>query len=42
MIHGINHVAISTGDIEVAVAVAFYCDLLGFEEVFSLNWQIGD
>ena len=40
MIHGINHVAISTGDIERAVA--FYRDLLGFEEVFSLNWDIGD
>ena len=40
MIHGINHVAISTGDIERAVA--FYRDLLGFEEVFSLNWDVGD
>ena len=40
MIHGINHVAISTGDIERAVT--FYRDLLGFEEVFTLNWDVGD
>jgi catechol 2,3-dioxygenase-like lactoylglutathione lyase family enzyme len=40
MIHGINHVAISTPDI-VRLS-AFYKDLLGFEEVFQLNWEIGD
>lgn len=40
MIHGINHVAISTADIERLSA--FYMDLLGFEEVFRLNWDVGD
>ena len=40
MIHGINHVAISTHDIERLAA--FYTDLLGFEEVFKLNWEVGD
>ena len=40
MIHGINHVAISTGDIERSVA--FYRDLLGFEEVFRTNWEVGE
>ena len=40
MIHGINHVAISTADIERLAA--FYCDLLGFEEVFKLNWEVGN
>ncbi len=39
MIHGINHVAISTPDIERLRA--FYTDLLGFEEVFRLNWDVG-
>lgn len=39
MIHGINHVAISTPDIERAAR--FYTGLLGFEEVFRLNWDIG-
>ncbi|MGR8946495.1 MAG: VOC family protein [Gammaproteobacteria bacterium] len=40
MIHGINHVAISTGDIENLSK--FYKDMLGFEEVFKLNWDVGD
>ncbi len=40
MIHGINHVAISTANIERLAA--FYTELLGFEEVFKLNWEIGD
>ena len=40
MIHGINHVAISTPDIERLSD--FYKNLLGFEEVFKLNWEIGD
>lgn len=39
MIHGINHVAISTGDIERSAE--FYRELLGFEEVFRLNWDVG-
>lgn len=39
MIHGINHVAISTPDIERSAA--FYMGMLGFEEVFRLNWEIG-
>ena len=39
MIHGINHVAISTGDIDRLAD--FYQNLLGFEEVFKLNWDIG-
>lgn len=39
MIHGINHVAISTGNIDRLRA--FYVDLLGFEEVFRLNWASG-
>lgn len=39
MIHGINHVAISTPDIERLRG--FYVDLLGFEEVFRLNWEVG-
>ena len=40
MIHGINHVAISTADI-VSLS-AFYQEILGFEEVFKLNWEVGD
>ena len=40
MIHGINHVAISTPDIERLSD--FYQNLLGFEEVFKLNWDVGD
>jgi len=39
MIHGIHHTAISSGDIERSLR--FYRDLLGFEEVFKLNWEIG-
>lgn len=39
MIHGINHVAISTADIERLSA--FYIEQLGFAEVFRLNWDIG-
>jgi len=39
MIHGIHHTAISTADIERSAR--FYRDLLGFEEVFKLNWDIG-
>jgi catechol 2,3-dioxygenase-like lactoylglutathione lyase family enzyme len=39
MIHGINHVAISTPDIERLAA--FYRDQLGFTQVFTYDWQIG-
>ena len=39
MIHGIHHTAISSGDIERSLH--FYRDLLGFEEVFKLNWEVG-
>ena len=40
MIHGINHVAISTADIDRLTT--FYLENLGFEEVFRLNWEVGD
>ena len=40
MIHGIHHTAISTADIERAAK--FYRDLLGFEEVFELTWDVGN
>jgi catechol 2,3-dioxygenase-like lactoylglutathione lyase family enzyme len=39
MIHGIHHTAISSADIERSLR--FYRDLLGFEEVFKLNWEVG-
>jgi len=39
MIQGIHHTAISTGDFERSLR--FYRDLLGFEEVFSSNWDVG-
>ena len=39
MIRGLNHVAISTGDLERAVA--FYCDVLGFERVYGFSWEPG-
>ena len=39
MIHGIHHVAISTGDTERALG--FYRDLLGFEVVFGGSWPRG-
>lgn len=39
MIHGIHHVAISTGDIERALG--FYRDLLGFEVVWGGGWRPG-
>ena len=40
MIHGINHIAISTPNLERLAA--FYCEQLGFEHVFKLNWDIGN
>ena len=39
MIRGIHHTAISTGDLERSVR--FYRDLLGFEEVYSSQWEVG-
>lgn len=39
MIHGIHHIAISSPDIKRLAA--FYCEQLGFEEIFTLNWDIG-
>ena len=37
MIQGINHTAISTGNMERAIQ--FYCDLLGFEQVMTNEWD---
>ena len=39
MIHGIHHPAISTKD--MTRALAFYCDVLGFEEVKRFGWPKG-
>lgn len=39
MIRGIHHTAISTGDLQRALA--FYRDLLGFETVFEAGWPTG-
>jgi catechol 2,3-dioxygenase-like lactoylglutathione lyase family enzyme len=39
MIRGIHHTAISTGDLQRALA--FYRDLLGFETVFEFAWPTG-
>jgi catechol 2,3-dioxygenase-like lactoylglutathione lyase family enzyme len=39
MIRGIHHTAISTADIERSLR--FYCDLLGFELIYSSAWQVG-
>ena len=39
MIRGIHHDAISTGDLQRALA--FYRDLLGFEMVFEGGWPAG-
>ena len=39
MIQGIHHTAISTGDIDRSLR--FYRDLLGFEEAFSSEWEVG-
>ena len=39
MIRGIHHAAISTGDLQRALA--FYRDLLGFEMVFEGGWPAG-
>jgi catechol 2,3-dioxygenase-like lactoylglutathione lyase family enzyme len=39
MIRGIHHTAISTGNLQRALA--FYRDLLGFETVFEAGWPAG-
>jgi len=39
MIRGIHHTAISTGNLERALA--FYRDLLGFEVATEFNWPVG-
>ncbi len=39
MIRGIHHTSISTGDLERALR--FYRDLLGFQEMHSIAWDIG-
>jgi catechol 2,3-dioxygenase-like lactoylglutathione lyase family enzyme len=39
MIHGIHHVAISTGDMERALR--FYRDTLGFEQAWEGSWPSG-
>jgi glyoxylase I family protein len=40
MITGVHHTAISTGDLDRLLG--FYRDLLGFQEVFSSAWEIGN
>lgn len=40
MIRGIHHTAISTGNLERAIA--FYRDVLGFEEVSTMTWEVGN
>jgi catechol 2,3-dioxygenase-like lactoylglutathione lyase family enzyme len=39
MIRGIHHTAISTANLERLVR--FYCDLLGFEQIFTSEWERG-
>ena len=39
MIRGVHHTSISTGDFESALR--FYPDLLGFEEMHSITWDVG-
>ncbi len=39
MIRGIHHTAISTGNLERALA--FYRDLLGFRVIFEFGWPVG-
>lgn len=39
MIRAVNHVAVSTPDLERMRS--FYCDLLGFEEVSRVRWDVG-
>ena len=40
MIQGVHHTAISTGDLERSLA--FYRDLLGFEEATAFAWEAGN
>lgn len=40
MIRGVHHTAISTGDLDRSLA--FYRDMLGFEEVTSFAWETGE
>ncbi len=39
MIRGVHHVAISTGNLEAMLA--FYRDLIGFEELGQVEWPVG-
>lgn len=39
MIHGIHHAAISTPDLDRAIA--FYCDVLGFQRRAGAEWPVG-
>lgn len=39
MIRGIHHAAISTGNLDLALA--FYCDLLGFRVITDISWPAG-
>lgn len=39
MIQGVHHTAISVGNMEKALA--FYCDVLGFEVVMKGGWKTG-
>ena len=40
MIRSIHHTAISTADMQRALE--FYCGLLGFEQIWTRTWEIGD
>ena len=37
MIKGIHHIAISASDLERSMH--FYCDLLGFEKIWDIDWD---
>ena len=39
MILGVNHISMSVPDL--GKAIAFYCDLLGFEKLEQMSWQAG-
>jgi catechol 2,3-dioxygenase-like lactoylglutathione lyase family enzyme len=40
MIKGIDHVGISTGNVDRIAA--FYRDMLGFKDVFAIKWDVGN
>jgi catechol 2,3-dioxygenase-like lactoylglutathione lyase family enzyme len=40
MINGVHHVSISTPDLDRALA--FYRDVLGFEQRFEMSWEVGN